>query len=226
MTIDPLSSSPAGETFSEALRRRNADVWDAMVRHRFVQDILDDRLPDAVFRRYLRYEHSFVETAVKVFAHALVKAETADQQRRLVTVLHGLVFDQTVYFEGVFRDMGMEPASKGATTLPPGAKALSDGALSLAANGGFPEILAGMLAAEWAYETWCTEAALRAVGSPQLRTWVELHVGGAFSEQVTWLRAEVDAAGRSASPSGRAAMEAAFRRTLELELPFHEAPYG
>ncbi|GEO36400.1 aminopyrimidine aminohydrolase [Skermanella aerolata] len=223
--IPAETTPPAAEGFSLTIRARNKDAWDAMVGHRFVQDVRADRLPDAVFQRYLRYEHAFVETAVTVFAQALAKASTTDQRRRLATVLHGLVFDQIDYFEAVFRDLRMAPTDEAGASLPDGAKGLRDGALALAANGSLPEILAGMLAAEWAYETWCTEASSHPISHPSLKAWVDLHVGGAFAEQVVWLRAEIDAAALTASPALLTAMETAFRRTLELELPFHDAPY-
>jgi thiaminase/transcriptional activator TenA len=49
-----------GTGFALTLQSDNADVWEAMQQHRFVSDIIADRLAPDVFRRYLVFEHGFV----------------------------------------------------------------------------------------------------------------------------------------------------------------------
>ena len=54
------------ETLSEQILRENAAVFEAMVNHRFVDDIVLERLSAQVFERYLVYEGAFVETAISI----------------------------------------------------------------------------------------------------------------------------------------------------------------
>jgi hypothetical protein len=63
-----------GTGFALTLQSDNADVWEAMQQHRFVSDIIADRLAPDVFRRYLVFEHGFVEAAILIFGHAMLKA--------------------------------------------------------------------------------------------------------------------------------------------------------
>ena len=92
---------------SDEILARNRDVWEAMQAHRFVRDIEQDRLDPGVFRRYLVYERSFVEAAITIFGHALVKAPGIEQQRWLIGVLHALAHEQIDYFRRAFAEVGM-----------------------------------------------------------------------------------------------------------------------
>ncbi|STV60447.1 thiaminase II [Klebsiella michiganensis] len=61
------------EAFSERLLREHQPVWQAMQQHRFVTDIEQDRLPTAVFNRYLVFEGNFVATAIAILLSGLAR---------------------------------------------------------------------------------------------------------------------------------------------------------
>ena len=69
---------------------------------------------------------------------------------------------------------------------------LHDLFLGVAKSEGYEEILACVLAAEWMYLTWCSTADKTPSSRPAIRDWVALHAGGAFADQVAWVRAEID----------------------------------
>ena len=218
--------SESDAPFSETLRAANRDVWDAMLSHRFVRDVAEERLPLPVFKRYLVFEHAFVETAIVIFGYALVKAPGIAEQRRLAHVLDALLNEQIAYFERTFAELGMAEREWRDAVLPPAAANLADGMTGFAAHGGYEEVLTAMLAAEWMYWTWCREAAARPSGIPQIRRWVDLHVAEDFADQARWLKDQLDRLGPHLSPRRRAACRRIFRRALELEIDFHHAPYG
>jgi len=210
--------------FSDWLRASCGPAWDAMIAHRFTHDIAADALPPGVFERYLRYERGFVRTAVKVFAHALIQAPTADDQRHVAGILATLTGEQERYFEECYARLDLPSA--GPDDPPPAAvRALGDGALAIAAHGTFEEILSTMLAAEWMYLVWCARAHAAAPRRTEAARWIALHVGGAFGAGVAWTRARVDALGPQLDPARRAACADHFRRMAELEVAFHDAPY-
>ncbi len=209
---------------SDEILARHRDAWDAMQAHRFVEDIENDRLDPAVFRRYLAYEHGFVAAAITIFGHALVKAPGLAEQRWLIGVLHGLAHEQINYFHRAFAALGMpEPDPDG---RPPAAVgAFRDGMLNIAAHGSFLDIVSAMFAAEWMYWTWCSRAASRPISDPMVREWVALHAAEGFAAQARWLKAQLDAGGDGLPPAGRERAGRVFRRALELEIDFHAAPY-
>jgi thiaminase (transcriptional activator TenA) len=217
--------SGSDPSFSESLRDANLDVWQAMLAHRFVRDVTEDRLPLPVFRRYLVYEHAFVETAVAIFGYALVKAPGIAEQRKLAKVLDALLNDQLDYFPRAFADLGIAKDERRDAALPPAAAGLADGMIGFAAHGGYEEAMTAMLAAEWMYATWCAVAAATPSRVPQIRDWVDLHTAEDFTAQARWLRAEIDRLGPYLPPHRRAGCRRIFRRALELEMEFHAVPY-
>jgi thiaminase/transcriptional activator TenA len=213
------------EPLSDEILRSSQDVWERMQNHRFVRDIEEDRLPPAVFRRYLAYENAFVETAILIFGYAMVKAPALEQQRWLIGVLKALSEEQIDYFRRTFEALAMPEPEWRDMVLPPAVSAFRDGMLVIAAHGSYIDGITAMFAAEWLYFTWCTRAAGRTISDAKLREWVDLHAAEDFAAQARWLRQQIDRAGEEMGPASRQRQAAIFRRALELEIDFHSAAY-
>jgi thiaminase (transcriptional activator TenA) len=213
-------------SFAEDLRAAADAEWQAMQEHRFVRAIEEDSLDQAVFRRYLVYEHAFVETAVTLFGYALVKAPGLAEARYLIGTLRALVDEQIPYFMNAFDRLGMAEAEWKDVPLPPRAAGLRDGMIGFAAHGGFEEVVAAMLAAEWTYATWCARAAARPIGNPEVKAWVDLHADPAFQDQAGWLIGQIDRRGPDLPAERRRRCIEIFRSALALEIEFHHAPFA
>lgn len=222
----PADGDGDGAGFSAWLRERNEAAWTQMVGHRFCRDVATDRLPAAVFRRYLRYEHAFVRTAISVFAHALAKAPTASDQDHLIGVLQALAGEQEAYFARVLAGLGEDVRLPPPSALPAAACALGEGTLAIAAESPFAGILAAMLGAEWMYLTWCEAAQAAGPRDPAVADWVRLHVEPGFRGQVGWLRRRLDELGPALPLAEQERCVANMGRVLELEIAFHDAPYA
>jgi thiaminase/transcriptional activator TenA len=223
MSVPALTLPSFG--FALSLRDRNADLWAAMQQHRFVTDIIADRLDPDVFRRYLVFEHAFVETAILIFGEAMLKAPAFPQRRRLIGVLRALAEEQLGYFARSFAALGI--AARGdAPALPDAVQAFDGGMLAVAETGGYADILAIMLAAEWMYATWCLRAMKTDITEPELRHWVALHTEADFLDQVEWLMQEIEREAASLDDAGQARLSELFRHALQLEIDFHEAAYA
>ena len=98
-------------SLSDRLLADNAAAFDAMIGQRFVADIAADRLPSAVFDRYLVYEGAFVETAIRIFAYATAKAPDIADAAPLVAVLDALANTRS--------PTSRPPAPPAASTPPP-----------------------------------------------------------------------------------------------------------
>jgi thiaminase/transcriptional activator TenA len=212
------------ESLSEQMLRENRAVFEAMIGHRFVEDIKADRLPSEVFDRYLVYEGAFVETAIAIFAYATAKAETIGQRRWLIDVLDALANEQVGYFERTFAARGIDPARFRVDR--PEVAAFRGGMLAIARDGSFLDAIAAMFAAEWMYWSWCGAANAGRIRDPLLREWVALHAAPAFEAQARRLRDTLDEAGPRLDDASRARLTEIFGRAQELEIAFHEAAYG
>ncbi len=209
--------------FHETLRCRASGPWEMMQAHRFVRDIEADRLPRAVFLRYLSFERAFVETALLVFGHALLKAPDLTRRCVLIGVLHGLAEEQLPYFQGAFRKLNATPLPD--ADFPSAVSRFRDGVLAIAEQEAYEAILAAMLGAEWMYATWCSRSVHRPISDAELRRWVALHTEERFLRGVGWLKSELDAAAPKLDRAAVARASECFRRTLELEIDFHSAAY-
>jgi thiaminase/transcriptional activator TenA len=213
-----------GGTLSQQMLDENRDVFEAMVHHRFVEDIKADRLSNEAFERYLVFEGAFVDTAIAIFAYATAKAETIAQKRWLIGVLDALANQQIAYFEKTFAARGIDPSRY--DTGRADVAAFRDGMLAIARDGGFLDTIAAMFAAEWMYWTWSTAANSTAIGDPLLKEWVKLHAEPEFEAQARWLKAVLDEAGETMAPDERTRLSAIFGRAQRLEIDFHEAAYS
>lgn len=225
MEYSDFARTTEGTTFSHWVRSQADPWWERMVRHRFTLDVAMDTLPPDVWRRYLLYEHAFVETAVTIFGYALVKAPSIAEQARLSTVLHELTTDQIDYFDRVFGLLDVSQDERRVPTPPASVSCFRDGMLALAAHGTYEEIIGGMAAAEWMYLTWCTSAHEQPHDDATVADWVALHVTSQFADQVAWLRGQLDRYGPELPQRHQEAVARAFQHTLALEVGFHHAPY-
>ncbi|MFP3608450.1 transcriptional regulator, partial [Paraburkholderia sp. SIMBA_053] len=75
------------------------------------------RLPVDTFNRYLAYEGRFVETAIGIFGHALIKAPAIAQKHWLIGVLNALSTEQVPYFDRTFAALAL-PAPRSDARLP------------------------------------------------------------------------------------------------------------
>jgi thiaminase/transcriptional activator TenA len=208
---------------SSRILAANQSAWDAMQAHRFVAAIERDCLPAEVFKAYLIYECDFVETAMLIFGHMLVKAPGLAERRWLAGVLQALAVDQIGYFETTFAALAITSEDR-RRAAPAAVAAFRDGMLTIARDGGYLDGVAVMLAAEWMYAAWCARAARRPIANAQIKRWVDLHAEPAFLAQADWLRGQIDAAPGLAEPDFDR-LSALFGRALALEIAFHNAPF-
>jgi thiaminase/transcriptional activator TenA len=220
-TFDAYAADREDARFTEWLRERSEPDWTAAVDGRFVRELGDGTVPDAVFRRYLEQDYAFVETLTGTFGHALGEAPSMAAKARLAEFLGTITNEENDYFERSFEALDGDPeATPDATT-----RAFVDLLERAGRQGGYAETLAVLVPAEWTYETWAAGVESRP-DAFYLDEWVELHANPAFVDFVAWLRAELDREGAAVSARRQRRLDALFRRTVELERAFFEAPYG
>lgn len=205
-------------SLSGTILERNEAVLNAMLTHRFVEDVCADGLPIEVFKRYLAYEGAFVETAIAIFSFATARAPDMDAKRWMIGVLDALANVQVPYFEERYRTLDIERPD----TLPDDARAFDRGMLELAEQGSFLDILTAMFAAEWMYWTWCKRASKIDLSNQDLAAWIRLHVDDTFAAQALWLKDAID---RYGVPQDSDRLSQVFGTVTALEIRFHDAPY-
>ncbi|ASR35602.1 hypothetical protein BAY61_12010 [Prauserella marina] len=212
MTAKPLS---------ERLLAANAQRWERAQRMRFVREVADDTIDDAAFARYLVFERRFVDTAARLCGAAVRAAPDGPSLAGHATALHNLVTEQYDYFTAVLSAVGTTP-SVGEAALA-GADVLTEVALDIADEHGYPGIVVALFAAEAMYRQWCVAAAVRPSGRPAIAEWVNLHTREPFLSQVEFLRGEVDRL--TVEPGGESVLATVLGRMVEAEIIFHDAAF-
>jgi thiaminase/transcriptional activator TenA len=210
--------------FTDRLREAAREAWEAATTHRFTQEVRQNALPESVFLAYVLQEYAFVKTSATVLGYAVAKAPALDAQAHLARALVGLTTDQEDFFRRAFRELGVTDAALVAP-LPWEVEAFRDFVLRVAATESYEAVLTTILGAEWLYVTWC-RAVSAPITHPLLREWVALHVTPAFEGGVNWLKQQLDERGPTLAKEKQDALAYLFRRTLELEVLFHDAVYG
>jgi thiaminase/transcriptional activator TenA len=84
--------------------------------------------------------------------------------------------------------------------------------------------LAAILAADVA-SAFAGSSDMTPSSRPAIRDWVALHAGGAFANQVAWVRAEIDERALRLNARRQARLSALFEQALSAEISFHDAVY-
>ena len=224
-TFETYAETHDDARFTDWLRECAEPDWSNATGHRFTRELGAGDLDDAVFERYLRQDYAFVGTLVGVFGRAVGDAPTMDAKARLVEFLGTLTAEENDFFERSFEALNVPKAvysdpERTATTL-----AFEDLLERAAREGGYAETLAVLTPAEWSYLEWATAIPDDPPSQFYLREWIDLHANEQFEAFVTWLRAELDREGATASPRRQQRIERLFRRTVSLEVAFFDAAY-
>jgi len=223
-TFEAYAADRPDARFTDWLRERSEPDWTDATGHRFVRELDEGTLDDAVFRRYLVQDYAFVGTLVGAFGHAVGGAPTMAAKARLSGFLGTLTDEEDDYFERSFDALGVPEADREDPERAEVTEAFEDLLVRAAHGGGYEETLAVLVPAEWVYLTWASSVS----GSPEafyLREWVDLHDAPAFESFVGWLRGELDEYGPALSGRRRRRVDRLFRRTVSLEVAFFDMAY-
>ncbi|NUR87580.1 MAG: TenA family protein [Nonomuraea sp.] len=199
--------------FSEQLRERCQEDWDAVVGHPFATAIIDGT---ADMRRYLEQDFQFVDSFTALLGAAVACADSLEARVPYARFLGQVATtEEKTYFHRALAELGgdqdpvLEPVTAEFAALMDEVRRSQD----------YASIVAVLCVAEWAYLGWASRAAQPYTGSWIHREWIELHEGPEFRAWVAFLRGELDRVGGDA-------VEAPFRRAVELERRFFDMAAG
>jgi thiaminase (transcriptional activator TenA) len=213
-----------GACFTEWLREQSEPAWSEATRHRFTRELAGGTLPDAVMRRYLVQDYSFLDPFVRLVGSAIVKAPSMNDRIPLGRFLGSVTGAENTYFQRAFEalDVAEEDRSRPALRAP--TREFHDLMAEAIAAPGYPETLVPLVVFEWLYNTWATAAGAGA-GAFYHREWIALHANPDFDTFVAWLRGQVDRDGPGLPPDRQAHLAAVFRRTTQSEKAFFDEAY-
>ena len=208
--------------FTAELLNQNKDVWEAAVTHRFVQELYDGGIDDAVMAGYLVQDYRFLDKFLAMLGAAVAAADRLDSRLVLARFAGEVAGDENTYFERCFDTLGVSEELREATpnTEP------TDRFLAIfkeaAETRDYAAIISVLLVTEWLYLDWAVRAPEQWPEDFVHAEWIRLHTYPGFKDLVEFLRAELDRVG----PGSREVAADFFKRTVDLELAFFDAAYA
>jgi thiaminase (transcriptional activator TenA) len=223
---DTWAMDRADGEFSEWLREEAEPLWSEAVDHRFTRELADGTLSDAVMRRYLVQDYSFLDSFVRLLGSAIVKAPSLVDRIPLGRFLGAVTGEENTYFQRAFEALGIPAEDRERPVLRGPTQAFHEVMADAIADTGYLETLTPLAVFEWLYNAWATALADRRPERFYHREWIALHANPAFDSFVAWLRAQLDRDGPTLVPERQDRIVAVFHRTVALEKAFFDDAYA
>ena len=209
------------KTFTETLRRQNQKTWDSAVSHRFVTELFEGSVDDAVMAGYLVQDYRFLDGFLLLLGSAVATADGLAPRLTLARFAGEVAGDENTYFLRAFDALGVTEKQRCETPDTEPTAAFIALFREAADTREYAAILAVLVVAEWLYLDWAVRAPEPLPESFVHAEWITLHNYPQFHDTVGFLRAELDRVG----PAQRELAEDFFTRAVEIELAFFDATY-
>lgn len=209
------------ERFTEILRQASQPAWSQSVGHRFVRELLDGSVSDAVMVRYLVQDHRFIDSFLTLLGAALAGADSFEARIRFGRFIGMVSGEENTYFLRAFEALGVGEQDR---IAPPDSKATAGFKALMreaAATRSYAAALSVLVVAEWLYLDWAQQASQPLPANFIHAEWVTLHDNPDFRDFVGFLRSELDRVGPSEAETSRDF----FLRAVALEKAFFDSAY-
>ena len=214
-----LGATPG--SVADAFYMAAAEDWQAAINSRFVNELLDDTLPDSVLISYLIQDFTFFTQPT--LERLTVQAPTQEIRDMLNRQAEFFADQEKPYFLRFLEEYGVDEQQQTSVPQTPANREYCAYLDQIAATGSFAQLLCLMCAMEWLYLAWAkrTVDAGAVQQVPAHRGWVELHEGELFRR---WVGNLIELVNRYANVDGPEA--AVFPEVARLERAFFEDSYA
>ncbi|MEF9947254.1 MAG: TenA family protein [Comamonas sp.] len=223
-----MSDLNPSQGFAEQLRQSCIEDWKACVQHRFVHEIFDGSLDDAVLRKYLVQDYQFINRFVALLGAAIASADVF-APRVVLSQFAGMVTsDENTYFLRSFDMLGVPEDQRLTPELTAPTKAFQQLMHEAAQSLNYANCMAVLAVAEGIYLDWADQPAKKHLPMPvrfEHSEWIVLHANDFFRGFVGWLRSELDRVGPTLDAQQKAETTSYFQRAVKLERRFFDHVY-
>ena len=201
-----MSFSKSG-SFSEALKEKHLDVWNACYHHPFVQELGAGTLDKECFKFYLVQDYKYLIEYARVFALGALKADTELLMTRFTQSQHAILkFEMDLHRE-YMRKFEIDTEEAKAVRSSLFNKAYTANMLAVAQRGGAAEILAVIFPCAWSYRDFALRLASDypdKLNDNNYKSWIETYSSQEYLDSFTWFFDELDRLAESRLPDERA----------------------
>lgn len=177
------------------LREAAQPHWNASVNHRFVDQLLEGKIADNVFARYLVQDFHFCDSFVRLLGAAVCVADDPDARLTHARQLSVLAGSEYRYFIDSFAALNIPEAQWKNPELAEPTHAFIALMESACNSQDYAFILVVLVVAEWLYLEWAQRAQEPLPIRPEHRDWIVLHNEPDFVHWVNFLCNELNRVG-------------------------------
>ncbi len=210
-------------TFTEELRRKADQIWEANYSHPFVQGIGKGTLPKDKFIFYLKQDYLYLIDFARYFAMITARASDLGLMTGFAELLYSTLKGEMELHRGICADFGIGPEELERTQIMPDTLNYTSYLIKSALLGTTGETLAGFLPCAWGYVE--IGQRLKKQGLPvdkHYRQWVETYSSDEYDKLVAYYRELLDKYALAASDFEKSRMLDSFMISSKLEYMFWE----
>ncbi len=211
--------------FADELWKSIAPIYEAILRHPFIQGLTDGRLERDSFRFYVVQDALYLREFARALSVAAARAPREDWIIMFNEHAAGALRVERSLHESFFRDFGMNEKQLAATRMAPANLAYTSYLLAVAYGAPFHEALAALLPCYWIYWEVGKELERRGSADPLFRRWIETYASEEFGAVVRAVLTACDETAERLGEPERAAMQRHFTTTSRYEWMFWEMGY-
>ena len=215
-------------SFIDGIEERALPVREAILQHPFVRGIGDGDLDVERFKFYVAQDYVYLIDYARVLALAAARAPELEVMSWFAGLLDETLNTEMELHRRYCAQFGITREKLEATRPAPTTVAYTSYLLRVASQGSFPELAASLLPCQWGY--WEIGERLERQGPPTFAPlyaeWIGMYSSSEFRDLALHLRGLTDALGNVASPTEKAAMEAAYVTSLRLEHQFWDMAWN
>ena len=207
------------------IKTASGKLWNEATNHKFTNELKNDKLEDHIFKIYIIQDYIFIETLVTLIGKAVYLSPNMNSKIKWANFLYAITSDENNYFQRSFDALDISKEERTNTKLFLAISDFSKLMHEVADTGTYEEILAVILAAEWVYYTWASNAKKPYPKRFYLSEWITLHNNSSFKGTLDWIKRELDITSQKLTISEQHKVANLFIKIVRLEVSFFDACY-
>ncbi|WP_080238724.1 thiaminase II [Spirosoma rigui] len=207
--------------FTQQLWQDISPVYEAILDHGFVTELLSGTLPAATFQYYIQQDALYLTDFSRVLSQLAARAATPDDMLQFAQFAQNAILVERVLHETYFSLYAIEPE----TAKMPACFAYTNYLLATTSLQPVAVGAAAVLPCFWIYREVGKFIYQQAIRENPYRSWIDTYAGEAFDQSVSQMLTLTNRFAEQASVSELEAMRDAFRMSSRLEWYFWQDAY-
>ncbi len=208
-------------TFTDQLWQEIAPVYEAILSHGFVEELMAGSLPSPTFQYYIQQDALYLADFSRALSQLAARSANPDDMLQFTQFAQNAILVERALHETYFSLYAIEPE----TTKMPACFAYTNYLLATTSLQSIAVGAAAVLPCFWIYRQVGKYIYQQAIRENPYRAWIDTYAGDAFDQSVTQMLQLTDQFAELASPTERANMQEAFRVSSRLEWYFWNDAY-